>query len=76
MQAFYRESLLWKNLIHDHILPFLGVSEDVFPGSVCMVIPWMEKGNLRHYIAGQLSAGALTGTAFEEAIVQWASHLD
>ncbi|THH31212.1 hypothetical protein EUX98_g2968 [Antrodiella citrinella] len=49
-KAFYRESILWKNLVHDHIVPFLGVSEDVFDGTICMVLPWQESGSLRHYL--------------------------
>ncbi|KAH8101096.1 kinase-like domain-containing protein [Cristinia sonorae] len=48
--SFCRESLLWKNLKHKHVVPFLGVANDVFHDTICMVIPWMEKGNLRHQL--------------------------
>ncbi|KAH8102061.1 kinase-like domain-containing protein [Cristinia sonorae] len=71
INSFYRESLLWKNLGHDHILPFLGVAEDVFQGSICMVIPWMRNGNLRQYISEQTEKGQLTEATFVPAINRW-----
>ncbi|KAJ7873724.1 kinase-like domain-containing protein, partial [Mycena leptocephala] len=39
-----REALIWKNLDHEYILPFLGVDSETFPGFLCMVSPWMTKG--------------------------------
>jgi len=60
-KAFYRESLLWKNLILDHVVPLLGVSEDVFGGTICMVLPWMERGSLLHYIDEEKRKGNLSG---------------
>lgn len=42
--------MLWTRLVHSHIVPFLGVSEDVFEGTLCMVLPWMENGSLREYL--------------------------
>lgn len=42
--------MLWKKLNHDHILPFLGVSEEVFKNSFCMIAPWMENGSVRNYM--------------------------
>ncbi|KAJ7226783.1 kinase-like domain-containing protein, partial [Mycena pura] len=38
------EALLWKNLDHEYVLPFLGVNSETFPGFLCMVSPWMAKG--------------------------------
>ncbi|KAJ6536002.1 kinase-like domain-containing protein [Mycena vulgaris] len=43
-RKFCREALIWKNLDHDYVLPFLGVDSDSFPGFLCMVSPWMSKG--------------------------------
>ncbi|KAJ7717958.1 kinase-like domain-containing protein [Mycena metata] len=43
-KKFGREALIWKNLDHDYVLPFLGVDSETFPGNLCMVSPWMEKG--------------------------------
>ncbi|TCD64704.1 hypothetical protein EIP91_003778 [Steccherinum ochraceum] len=44
------ESILWKNLTPEHVLPFLRISNDVFQGAICMVIPCMEKGTLRNLV--------------------------
>jgi len=49
-QDFYREAIIWKNLDHDHVLPLLGVDNCTFQQNLCMVIPWMEYGNVRHVI--------------------------
>ncbi|KAJ7353622.1 hypothetical protein DFH08DRAFT_1077723 [Mycena albidolilacea] len=47
---FCREALLWKDLQHAHILPFLGIDRDTFPSSLCMVSPWMEHGTVTNYL--------------------------
>ena len=49
-QMFHREATLWKGLLHDHVVPFLGVSEDAFGRSPCMVLPWYERGSLRDHL--------------------------
>ncbi|KAJ7791194.1 kinase-like domain-containing protein [Mycena olivaceomarginata] len=45
-RKFCKEALIWKNLDHDYILPFIGVDSETFPGFLCMVSPWMDKGAL------------------------------
>lgn len=72
-QLFCRESLLWKNLIHDNILPFFGVSDDVFPDSLCMVIPWMENGSLINHLDRLLSRDQLVGDEYATAVNKWVS---
>ncbi|THH29478.1 hypothetical protein EUX98_g4707 [Antrodiella citrinella] len=47
---FYREAIIWKNLNHAHVLPLLGIDNSTFKQNLCMVIPWMEYGNVRHVI--------------------------
>ncbi|KAF8205640.1 kinase-like domain-containing protein [Mycena galopus ATCC 62051] len=49
---FCREALVWKDLHHPHILPFLGIDRDSFPSSLCMVSPWMEHGTVMNYLKG------------------------
>lgn len=49
-QAFYRESILWKGLIHVNIVPFLGVTEDLFGGVISMVLPWFDNGSARVHL--------------------------
>ncbi|KAH8097003.1 hypothetical protein BXZ70DRAFT_943874 [Cristinia sonorae] len=50
VSSLYHESLLWRHLSHGHILPFLGIAEDIFKESLCMVMPWSEHGNIRDVI--------------------------
>jgi serine/threonine protein kinase len=47
-----REALLWQELKHPFILPFLGVDAETFASrnAICLVSPWMERGTLRQYI--------------------------
>ncbi|KAF7360366.1 Kinase-like protein [Mycena venus] len=47
---FCREALVWKDLHHPHILPFLGIDRDSFPSSLCMVSPWMDHGTVVNYL--------------------------
>lgn len=74
-QSFYRESVLWRNLHHNHVLPFFGVTGDVFPHTLCMVLPWMEKGNIRHYMTTLKTQGSLQGHASVEIINRWVGVL-
>ncbi|KAJ7778423.1 kinase-like domain-containing protein, partial [Mycena metata] len=46
---FCREALVWKDLLHPHILPFLGIDLDNFPAHLCLVSPWMENGTVLNY---------------------------
>ncbi|KAJ7147345.1 kinase-like domain-containing protein [Mycena filopes] len=45
-----REALIWKDLQHPHILPFMGIDRDSFPASLCLVSPWMEHGTIMNYL--------------------------
>ncbi|KAJ7248623.1 kinase-like domain-containing protein, partial [Mycena haematopus] len=47
---FCQEALVWKDLHHPHILPFLGIDRDSFPLSFCMVSPWMKHGSVINYL--------------------------
>ncbi|KAJ6463487.1 kinase-like domain-containing protein [Mycena sanguinolenta] len=47
---FCSEALVWKDLRHPNILPFLGIEKDCFPSSLCMVSPWMEHGTVISYV--------------------------
>lgn len=42
-----KELALWAHLSHANILPFYGVYTI---GEICLVSPWMEKGNLHDYV--------------------------
>ncbi|KAF9645420.1 kinase-like protein [Thelephora ganbajun] len=46
-RRFYREVIGWKYISHPNVLPFLGVSETLFP--LCFVSPWLPNGNIIEY---------------------------
>lgn len=64
-QQFFREAFLWSTLDHTHVLPLLGISESI-PSvhGLIMVSPWMNEGDLRHYLKRQ----KLTGNDFIKAV--------
>jgi hypothetical protein len=47
-----KEALLWRQLDHPYILPFIGVDAETFAsrGMLCLVSPWMEQGTIKQYI--------------------------
>ncbi|KAJ7619454.1 kinase-like domain-containing protein [Roridomyces roridus] len=45
-----REALVWKDLHHPNILAFVGIDRESFPGSLCLVSPWMEHGTVLKYL--------------------------
>ncbi|KAE9395982.1 kinase-like protein [Gymnopus androsaceus JB14] len=47
---FCREALIWRQLKHPNILPFIGISQTAFPGQLCMVAPWMNNGTILSYL--------------------------
>ncbi|KAF9062340.1 hypothetical protein BDP27DRAFT_1233754 [Rhodocollybia butyracea] len=49
-KEFSQEVLVWSQLEHPHVLPFLGISTDLFPESYCLVSPWCSHGSVMNYI--------------------------
>ncbi|KAK0483936.1 kinase-like domain-containing protein [Armillaria novae-zelandiae] len=49
VRDFCQEALVWRQLRHPNVLPFLGVSEDLFAPSYCLISPWMINGNIISY---------------------------
>ncbi|KAL0058989.1 hypothetical protein AAF712_014304 [Marasmius tenuissimus] len=47
---FCREALVWRQLDHPNVLPFLGVNTDLFAPGFCLVLPWMENGDILKYM--------------------------
>ncbi|KAF9016270.1 kinase-like protein [Hymenopellis radicata] len=45
-----REALLWRQLRHPSILPFYGVSDELFAPRLCLISPWMENGTLVEFL--------------------------
>ncbi|PBK81427.1 kinase-like protein [Armillaria gallica] len=50
IRNFCSEALLWRNLKHPNILPFLGVRRDLFAPSFCLISPWMKNGNIMSFL--------------------------
>ena len=49
-QAFRKEALLWFHLEHPNILPAYGVDQVSFPGNLCLVSPWLPRGNIAEFL--------------------------
>ncbi|TCD65736.1 hypothetical protein EIP91_002265 [Steccherinum ochraceum] len=71
-QQFYRETLLWRGLIHPNVLSFLGVAEDaISPGSISMVLPWMKNGSARRYVEAMLRVWVRSDEEFAAIVHHW-----
>jgi hypothetical protein len=53
-QIFCKEALVWRQLSHPHVLPFLGVDAEIFKATnfICMVSLWLSRGTLLEYVLG------------------------
>ena len=71
LKAFYKEALIWHQLDHPHILPLLGIIEDPSGFTISMVLPWMENGSLRSYVATMREKRELVGDAYLTAVETW-----
>ncbi|THH26977.1 hypothetical protein EUX98_g7210 [Antrodiella citrinella] len=79
-RSFYRETLIWSTLKHEHILPFLGVDASNFKHSLCMVLPFMDHGNIRDCImelknSNRFHDGVLRVTSWVSQIAQGLAFL-
>ncbi|KAK1224262.1 hypothetical protein PQX77_012840 [Marasmius sp. AFHP31] len=50
VSEFCREALVWRQLNHPNVLPFLGVNTELFAPGFCLVLPWMENGDILKYM--------------------------
>ncbi|KAF9065339.1 kinase-like domain-containing protein [Rhodocollybia butyracea] len=49
LKALSKEVLLWRQLNHPNILPFLGVNTEMFSPTFCIISPWMFNGDIISY---------------------------
>ncbi|KAF8998572.1 kinase-like domain-containing protein [Cyathus striatus] len=49
-KEFAREALVWRQLNHPNVLPFLGANDQMFHQRFCLVSPWMENGNIMQFL--------------------------
>ncbi|KAK0215153.1 kinase-like domain-containing protein, partial [Armillaria fumosa] len=50
-KEFCREVLVWRNLNHGNAVPFIGINDDLFNPSFCLISPWMNGGNVISFLA-------------------------
>lgn len=56
-QRVHKEALIWRQLNHPYILPFLGIDIVTFPDYPTLVSPWMENGTLLNFVCQQIIEG-------------------
>ncbi|KAF9072307.1 kinase-like domain-containing protein [Rhodocollybia butyracea] len=49
LKALSKEVLLWRQLNHPNILPFLGVNTEMFAPTFCIISPWLFNGDIISY---------------------------
>ncbi|KAL0563919.1 Receptor-interacting serine/threonine-protein kinase 1, partial [Marasmius crinis-equi] len=49
-KEYLREAILWRQMKHSHLLPFLGIYQLEHSRQLCLISPWMDKGNLVQYL--------------------------
>ncbi|KAF9256483.1 kinase-like protein, partial [Marasmius fiardii PR-910] len=49
-RAYMQESIVWRQLKHPNVLPFLGIYYLENDQQLCLISPWMENGNLVQYV--------------------------
>ncbi|KAL0565170.1 hypothetical protein V5O48_016859 [Marasmius crinis-equi] len=47
---YLREAILWRQMKHPNLLPFLGLYQLEQTHQLCLISPWMEKGNLVQFL--------------------------
>ncbi|KAK0231898.1 kinase-like domain-containing protein [Armillaria nabsnona] len=57
---FCQEALVWRQLCHPNVLPFLGVSKELFAPRYCLISPWMVNGNIVSYLRAHSDHDRLT----------------
>ena len=52
-QQFSCEAVTWRQISHPNVLPFYGAYhlEDAEPPRLCLAMPWMEHGDMVHFLA-------------------------
>ncbi|SJL08824.1 uncharacterized protein ARMOST_12195 [Armillaria ostoyae] len=50
LRDFCQEAFVWRQLRHPNVLPFLGVSKELFTPRYCLIPPWMANGNIMSYL--------------------------
>ncbi|KAG7095933.1 hypothetical protein E1B28_006617 [Marasmius oreades] len=49
-REYIREAIVWRQMKHPNLLPFFGIYYLEQNQQLCLISPWMEKGNLIQYL--------------------------
>ncbi|KAL0061676.1 Rho guanine nucleotide exchange factor [Marasmius tenuissimus] len=49
-KEYLREAIFWRQMKHPNILPFLGIYRLESTQQLCLISPWMNKGNLVQFL--------------------------
>ncbi|KAK0231912.1 kinase-like domain-containing protein [Armillaria nabsnona] len=60
LREFCQEALVWRQLRHPNVLPFLGVSKELFTPRYCLISPWMVNGDVMSYLEAHPDHDRLT----------------
>ncbi|KAK0439972.1 kinase-like domain-containing protein [Desarmillaria tabescens] len=70
---FCREALVWRNLQHPNVLCVIGINEDLFHPSFCLISPWMKNGNIISFLSQHPEHNQCQ---YDEQIIEVANGLD
>lgn len=71
-QAFSKEAVLWSQISHPNVLPFYGIFHlDEVHGRICLVSPWMDRGNINEYLSQNPDVPRLLLVAFLSYLCQF-----
>ncbi|KAK0503541.1 hypothetical protein EDD18DRAFT_1063715, partial [Armillaria luteobubalina] len=73
---FCWEALVWRQLRHPNVLPFLGVSQNLFAPSYCLISPWMVNGNILSYLQAHPDHDRLTSLVQVADTMEYLHNLD
>ncbi|KAF9522678.1 kinase-like domain-containing protein [Crepidotus variabilis] len=49
-KAFCSEIIVWRQLDHPNLAPFIGATAEIFPGRYCFALPWFKNGSIVFYL--------------------------
>ncbi|SJL08819.1 uncharacterized protein ARMOST_12190 [Armillaria ostoyae] len=60
LRDFCQEALVWRQLHHPNVLPFLGVCKELFAPSYCRISPWIANSTIMSYLEAHPDHDRLT----------------
>ncbi|KAK7682508.1 hypothetical protein QCA50_014308 [Cerrena zonata] len=71
IRKLHYEALLWRNINHRHVLPFLGIDDCIFNSGACMVSAYMAHGYVRHKTEALLRQYGQDDLYYRRYIYKW-----